>query len=346
METSRKTYFEKKITFLNVVLTLLIVLLHAKSPERWGLTLDMQYPLIYSTYIFCNISIPLFFFISGMLFYRNCTFTSLKRKLKTRIHSLLIPYLVWNTLFVAIFYALNNIPLFADKLNMSNVLNTPKEIIYSILNSSFTVLWFVKVLIIYNICSPLILLMLRKFKLAIILFLGSIIVALFADYGYESPIRWLPIYILGTIMGQYEQYTPKTEKIFSKIHIRRLVGIILSTILLILYILTIKNEASFISIFRFASPLIVWFLVDIIFGKYIAFGFKIKRWMGYTFFIYCTHQFILNIIQKLCVINLQPTAFVLNATFIITPAITVFICIGTAKFLSRYSFYKYLAGGR
>ena len=34
------TYFSKKVSFLNAFLTCLIVVLHAKTPERWGLDLN------------------------------------------------------------------------------------------------------------------------------------------------------------------------------------------------------------------------------------------------------------------------------------------------------------------
>ena len=72
MEINRNSYFSKKITFLNVFLTFIIVVLHAKTPERWGLPLDMTFPFIYVVNVFTQIGVPMFFFISGLLFYKNC----------------------------------------------------------------------------------------------------------------------------------------------------------------------------------------------------------------------------------------------------------------------------------
>jgi surface polysaccharide O-acyltransferase-like enzyme len=54
-------YFKSKITFLNVILTIMIVILHAKSPERFGLLLE-DYPVIYSISMLCRVATPLFFF--------------------------------------------------------------------------------------------------------------------------------------------------------------------------------------------------------------------------------------------------------------------------------------------
>ena len=343
------TYFRKKVTFFNMTLTFLIVLLHAKSPERWGLSLDMQYPLIYITTVVCQISIPLFFFISGLLFYKNCTFSNLAQKLKTRVRSLLIPYLLWNVFFVGVFYMLIHVPFFAERMNMGYTLETPKQIVYAILNSRYTVLWFVKVLIIYNLFSPLFLLCLQKMTFAVVALLISILVALFADYGYESVIRWLPIYIQGAIVGRLGMKMPANPnrlfEVFSSIRVRRLVTISMTTLFFALFTLTVMNDA-YLGVFRFLSPILIWVLADLVGRDYIADSFKVKEWMSYMFFIYCTHHFVLNVMQKFCAIYFTPTALVLNLTYIITPVITVFLLIWTARYLSQFTFYKYLSGGR
>lgn len=342
-------YFRKKVTFFNVTLTLLIVLLHAKSPERWGLALDMQYPLIYITSIFCQICIPLFFFISGLLFYKNCTFSNLAQKLATRVRSLLIPYLLWNVFFVGVFYLLIHVPLFAERMNMDYTLDTPKQIAYAILHSRYTVLWFVKVLIIYNLFSPLLLLCLQKITFAIVALLISILVALFADYGYESVICWLPIYMQGAIVGRFGMKVfgnpNRLFEVLSCIRIRRLITISMAILFFALFTLTVMNDV-YLGVFRFLSPILLWVLVDLVGSDYIANNFKVKKWMSYMFFIYCTHHFALNVIQKFCAIYFTPTALVLNLTYIITPIITVFFLIWTARYLSQFTFYKYLSGGR
>ena len=50
------------------------------------------------------IAVPLFFFISGLLFFKEgyFDFTLYKKKLKSRVRTVLIPYLLWNIIYFAI----------------------------------------------------------------------------------------------------------------------------------------------------------------------------------------------------------------------------------------------------
>lgn len=68
--------------------------------------------------------------------------------------------------------------------------------------------------------------------------------------------------------------------------------------------------------------------------------------MHYTFFIYCTHFFILNILQKLIFIYIPISSVFINLVFITSPIITIYLLIQIAKWLSNYSLYKYFTGGR
>ena len=112
-----------------------------------------------------------------------------------------------------------------------------------------------------------------------------------------------------------------------------------------LYIISVINE-RFLFYYRLFSPIILWFLTDILLVGFLKKKFHVKTWMRYMFFIFCTHQFVLNVLQKIVVLNYLPTPFVLNATFIITPIITILILIQVAGGISKYKIYTYLSGGR
>lgn len=350
MSVSDSQYFRKKVTFLNVFLTLLIVLLHAKSPERWGLPINMDHPLICVVSQFANIGVPFFFFISGVLFYRDVTYQNIGRKLKSRFHSLLVPYLIWNTVFVAIFYVLLHIPQTAGRMQSECSLNTLSEVVNGILNARFTVLWFVKVLIVYTVFSPILLFCIKKLSWAIVFFVGTVILARFADYGYESVIGWLPIYITGAIMGRFglgrlEKYDYSFSNVINSRVAQRCTTVVLIIAFWGLFLLSFRNRL-YLDVFRFSSPVIVWVLVDFMLYDYLMNIFEVKTWMTYMFFIYCTHHFVLNVLQKIVVLNFPPTSVVLNVTFLGSFVITICLLVFTAKWLSRFKFYKYLSGGR
>ena len=191
-------YFRNKITFLNVVLTLMIVILHAKSPERFGLALK-DYPVIYSISTFCRVATPLFFFVSALLFFKGCDFDQLKRKYESRVRTLLIPYILWNLIFVSLFLVMSHTPAISAKLNVGDILNTPKEFLIAVLNSYHSDLWFVRNLMFYCLLAPFFLLVFRNRTFAFLLLLASVVVSRYFEPQYKSLLRWLPIYHSGSI---------------------------------------------------------------------------------------------------------------------------------------------------
>jgi fucose 4-O-acetylase-like acetyltransferase len=55
---------------------------------------------------FIHANVPVFFFISGFLFFYSVDFNTdvYKRKIKSRVKTLLIPYIIWNT------FAITSVP--------------------------------------------------------------------------------------------------------------------------------------------------------------------------------------------------------------------------------------------
>ena len=344
MFINRTSYFSKKITFMNVMLTFMIVVLHSGTPGRWGLPLE-EYPFIYGVSTLAQIGVPMFFFISGLLFYRTCCFKDIERKLHSRVRSLLVPYLLWNTLFVGIYFILAHTPFIHDKMNMGEVLNSPSEIIRAIINSGYTPLWFVKDLMIFCLLSAGVFIALKSKKTALVVWILSIVLALSNDYPYEHVFMWFPMYFSGAVIGKY--YVKETKpyiNIQSEFY-KYVYTALLLMLFIILYVVSILMPNS-LFYFRLFSPVIIWFLTDGLLCNFLDKKFQVKSWMGYMFFIYCTHYFLLNVLQKLVSLVCPPTSLVLNATYIISPIIVILILVCLAKFLSRYKFYVYLSGGR
>ena len=110
--TSKKTNEEilsQTIAFLRFPLIVGVLLIHS-NPEKVAIIKGMNiispdghwfYDNIsyLFSHIFAAVAVPLFFFISGYLFfYKTTAFTKsvYGRKLKKRAHTLLIPYIFWN----------------------------------------------------------------------------------------------------------------------------------------------------------------------------------------------------------------------------------------------------------
>ena len=94
------------VSFLRFPLIVAVIGIHCnllvKNPELE--TRSVFYFLVYITMKLICIAVPLFFFISGFLFFKEGTFDFVlyRKKLKSRIHTVLIPYLLWNIIYFVI----------------------------------------------------------------------------------------------------------------------------------------------------------------------------------------------------------------------------------------------------
>lgn len=135
--------------------------------------------------LFSDANVPVFFLISGFLFFYNVDFNAdvYKRKIRSRVKTLLIPYLMWNTIAILL-TILPLIPAFTQHtldLSFSNILRcywinypgitrVPKQLPYPI----NVPLWYLRDLMITILLAPVIYYMIRRFKRSIVLLFGAV----------------------------------------------------------------------------------------------------------------------------------------------------------------------------
>jgi len=341
----RTTYFSKKVTLLNVIATFLVVVLHSETPLRFGQELSLQsYPFIYCVFNFAKIAVPLFFFISAILFYRNCELSDLPRKLYKRLFSLVIPYLLWNLIFCIIYFTLSRIPYAASRMSSPVPLDSIKGWVIAIVESKLTPLWFIQFLIIYCLASPAVLLIIRNRWVGLAAVACSLIACILLKWEYFNPLFWTPVYLAGAWAGRHIYGNGKFEDspVSDSNSIMLALSILAIAALLALAVSGIIPD----TFFRFFAPVIMWFGTDFLRADLIRDRFEVKEWMGYSFFIFATHYFVINVMQTLVRSSLPGTPLVLNLTFIISPVITMVTLIWTARLISKYKFYKVISGGR
>ncbi len=348
---NKNSFFSKKLSLLYAVLTFLIVLQHSAPMGRFGLDIDDGTLFIHCLVIFSYISVPLFFFMSSLLFYRSCEYGDLRRKLHSRIYSLLIPYLLWNTIFVLIYFTITRIPIIGGHMRMGEVLGDPYSFFIAIVDSRFTPLWFVRDLMCFCIFSPLILFIIKRVWLALTVLGISIFVTCNWDFSHQNVVTWIPVYLLGAIVGRYltdkenEDYGSTFRSLFSSTKVRNVISLALVFLFTVFYILSVR-DAYWLYWFRLLTPLLIWVLIDFKMYDFIVGSFKRRQWMSYTFFIYCTHYFVLNIMQKCLSLLIVPKEWMLNIIFVFSPIVAIIILTYLGNFLSKYTFYKYLSGKR
>ena len=154
----------RAITWLRFPLIFFIIMLHCYSVQRLEGNHDFYFKVIYPFSLWLGeTGVPGFFFISGYLFYLSKK--SYLQKIQSRINTLLVPYLLWNLLLLALY-------LIAYAFGYPQDINGKSIVNYGIIdylrvfwdrgsydNGNFTPLlcplWYIRNLIILSVLSPL-----------------------------------------------------------------------------------------------------------------------------------------------------------------------------------------------
>jgi len=153
--------FSNKKTIVQFTLSLFVFFIHFSvfSVFRGDAQLNTVFKLLL---IPTRVAVPLFFAISGALFFRNYTLASTLKKWKSRFFSLCVPYAVWNTLWLILALLGNYTPLGAF-LGGVKAEFTWQTILRGIfLFAYFEPFWFMYQSIVLTALCPLIYLLLKN----------------------------------------------------------------------------------------------------------------------------------------------------------------------------------------
>ena len=359
----------KTIDYLRFPLIVGVVFIHNRmgsfTIQGEEINYGEQWPWIsYVIYFFSNVltrvSVPLFFFISGFLFFYKVDFNKdvYKRKIRKRCKTLLVPYLIWNFIgflillvqmhprFASFFPLLQNYRIditeflsyfYGKDLPMDPPGDSAAPIDYP--------LWFVRDLLLLVLASPLIYWGIKKFKLIFIICLGFIWLFGLVDYvglPYESnkSIFFFPLGAYFSING------------LNFVELGKLMW--WSPILFSL--LAICDMLSFMGIIPsvncFLGPISV--IVGMTAFVYIA---SFLKWQGDTckflsnasFFVFAAHGLIISKYMKAIIMAVQPqSSFVVLFIYFFVPISTILLCLGLFKILEKRApaVANLLTGGR
>lgn len=346
------SYNSTKIRVLSFIAIILVLYIHAIYKE------SINFPIANSVQIFFGydgiglIANPLFYCISGFLFFVGIkTVADCTPKIHKRIKSLMIPYLIWNIVFVLWYVALDLIPGASKYVN--------SDMVGSIFNTSFCgsikelfitpaafQLWFLRDLILYVLLSPIFYFLLKKVKLGLpfLLFVGGIIGLLYLPS--EIKIWGAFYFVLGGYIGLYIPLDSISQKISLRV----------ATICGFLYLLNALLRAFVLyqwkgsdMVVEMCGLIAIWKLYD------TAFKYCNEKWIillsslgGYAFFIYLFHEPVFNIIKKTGIKLVNQSEPSLILLYILNPIIMAIIAIAVAKCLKKLTpnIYKILIGGR
>lgn len=333
MEISK--YISKKIkimSFLGIIFVLFIhsTILNVEDYKAFAYTQSFFRTLFNSFY-------PLFFSISGFLFFNNFEEKKFKNKFKSRFKSLVMPYVFWNIFFLLIMLFLIYLPVTAPYMNsdFSWLFNSS---ISDILKEIFIVpvgfhLWFIRDLIILVLLSPVIWLLLKKLSyFSILLFI--VVQYLLSDFLLIGAI--VP-FSMGGLLALKN------------------VNLIYRNNLLLFFLFLAAIIACYLDItnihFKFYVALVpflfLWFLYDKIID--LGYGFHaINKCATFTFFIYVFHEPTLNIFKKVILRIGNQNEISVWLSYFLSPPLIVLISVLVGYILKSKanSIYSFMTGGR
>lgn len=344
--------FSRKIIFMNFLYSIIMVCYHADA--------DVHFSNIIQTGIWDKIAHQInqlfinsngtyfFMMLSAFLLYRDLAEDNIGSKVRRRIKTLLIPWLIWNL------------------IGMISYHDFDKGIGYLLRNfiiSRFCgQLWFVEALLFFLLFIPVFrwifrIRYIREIFLTLV-FVGGYLSVLFLRSADFFPseisrsevirvIAHVPVYCLGTYLGLNHAEFVMSEEYNSG---HRIASLIAACIILIIPYVLSDNFIGYT--FGTVKCIGVW----IIFSKKY-FTFEPKWWMQIPFYTYAIHNFVLywegKVIKLSGLFRSEFSSSTVTESFALLwrlslSAIAVILITISAKILIRFTpkFYELLSGGR
>lgn len=325
--TNDLNYFWKKKEYVSFFLSILVFLIHISSFAQYQSSGSFisEVNVILSFFFkesITRFAVPMFFILSGMTFFKDYSNRKYFYKIKSRISTLIIPYLIWNTIWMLFqilcsYSFLSKYFIGREKFELSFI-NILKGIFFYEANIPF---WFIFDLIVFAFASPLINLIVNKKSTSIII---VFILSILSVYGIHIPTNLfyssnsILFYLIGAIIGKHYFY------VFAQKSTKKMK--LLSVLYLSVYVL-VKNLFPFTKVAwsLFLEVIIftlcafsIWNILDIFVEK-----IKPHSIYSHSFAIYAMHINISAIVTKLLFIILPKNEYFAFPNFILTVIITL-----------------------
>lgn len=351
----------ERIRILKIWFTVMVVFIHSYTEEvhftEGTLVLNVPVWLDWMKYLLSQVvarcAVPGFFLLSGILLYRK-GFTwagNLRKKART----LLVPYLLINTAWIAVYFIAQHIPAFSAFFSKpENIVANWPPVRWVDAYIGFSAnengghfplvypLWFLRDLMVLNVLAPLLKTLIDRFPRLILMVL---VAAMAFNANTHIPILGrdsLVFFSLGYYMVKYRVHMIDTDRLDSMLlagfygisvaldcilrdspwqHLARLVSIILGIVFFFRFMTTPKSPA----------------------GK--------KRLLvlaGYALPVYLLHEMNLSVLKKLLTRLLPTNVFFQIVEYFGIPAVIIALCIAGSWLLKKWlpKLYTVLTGGR
>ena len=350
MASQNEALFWKKKEFISFLLSILVFFIHSYfAPEIGGggaiSVVNHKVSYFFSNAI-TRFAVPMFFAMSGMTFFRGYDQSKYLGKIKARVFTLVIPYLLWNTIWLLweIFTSHSFLARFSDgvpyPITLTNIL---KGIFFYGCNIPF---WFIFDLIVFSLAAPIVFLIIKNKYVGIAAVAVLSVASLFGIHLPEGLFYYpmaIVFYLMGAVVG-YHFFGLACKKSKKPTQIA-------SATFLVAYVLAktfvpremlVDNYLAQVVVYTLAA-FSLWNIADI-----FAERIKPRKIYGRSFAVYAMHLPIAIVILKILTICLPQSEWLEIPKFVImiisTLAIINLICIILEKLAPKT--YAILMGNR
>lgn len=286
-----------------------------------------------------QIAVPGFFMMSGYLFYRNFNWRKLGEKWKSRGRSLLLPFLLWNTIYYAGYIIGSRIPFVTDIVEKGMVPFEPYTAVNAIFHYAYNyVFWYLYQLIFLVILAPLIYSAL-KYKT-----LGGILLGVlyyFVQKGTVIPylnldaLLYYGVGAWGGIHGKWAVEGKWTQK-------QGIAGAGVITAAVTVMFMPWPGGLAAKVLYRVMMPIGLWLATD---ASLLP---EVKPWMQYNFFLYAIHFALVRLVNKTAARFLWGCWPIPVLLFLCMPALMVWISSFIGSHIKKWMprLWEVLNGGR
>lgn len=372
--TTLSTFTSQKFKFWSFISMFLLVFVHAYNLQvkylqpftipGEALTFNSFIQYFFANGIF-RFRIPMLFIISGYLYALHDA-KPYKQRTNKRLRTLLLPYLIWSAFGLLLTYVLELFPYMQHVIEQSQFMQVDehRKLLHQyhwyewldrwILAPVPFQLWFIRVLLIYNLAYPWLRYCVINptakkifFPVAILLWLATFGTPFFegegllffslgiwmqkTDFNIQSPNKWLkplPWAIVFVVTAAIKTWLAFKGQIFS--------GDFIYPVLALLHKLVV-----------FSGLIAAWFACDTVVKICMN-----KNWFvwlsGFSFIIYALHTPVLFYVNETLLPLLSPVANYRIILFLTLPFAIIGFCIATGALLRSLTpkMYSILTGGR
>lgn len=345
----------KTISLLRGPVALLVICVHADFTKDFSYNgkkvicaNDIGYHIVnFISHSFTDFAVPLFYIISGVLYYSSIKKYSYKELIKKKMDTLFVPYVLWNIIFFVAFFLHKDYSIIEFLKGIWNIPGKEK-LIGGLTQPWDGPLWFLRDLIVVFLLTPLIVFSIRKIGIVYILILLFLYITKVISW-YIIPGISITSLLMFSI-GVYLQYIG-VDWLAKIRHYKVLLILLFLFSAIATYIYLIRGD-NFSVLFNIFHALAIFSGIGAAFAIASIYVMKFTPWEGigkYSFVIFACHTLFLTYLIKIVMLpfGYEIVHWQILFIYITSVMLTYFISYLVGFVINKNKFLrKLLAGNR